>query len=110
MVWQLAVMAVAVVVAVALCLLPGSSISELDGRGWLCGEWRRPLVCLGAVKPFVYAGGIRVSWRRLAARSLRPSPDADGVVALGGLGCALLLGYVDGYCERIVWAPRGGGE
>jgi hypothetical protein len=44
--------------------------SELDGHGWLCGERRRPLVSLGAVKPFVYAGGTRVPWRRLTARSL----------------------------------------
>jgi hypothetical protein len=59
------------------------------------------LVCLGAVKPFVYAGGTRVPWHRLAARSLRPPPDADGVTALGGLGCALLLGFVDG-CRGVV--------
>jgi hypothetical protein len=49
-------------------------LSELDGHGWLCGERRRPLVCLGAVKPFVYVGGTRVPWRRLAAHSLRPPP------------------------------------
>jgi hypothetical protein len=77
-------------------------LSELDGHGWLCGERRHPLVCLGAVKPFVYVGGTRVPWRRLAARSLRPPPpDADGVVALGGLGCALPLGYVDGCCGVV---------
>jgi hypothetical protein len=62
-------------------------------------------VCLGAVKPFVYAGGTQVSWRRLAACCLRPPspppPDADGVTALGGLGCALPLGFVDGCCGII---------
>jgi hypothetical protein len=61
-------MAVPVVVVVALCLLPGSSVyRSLTGVG---GERRRPLVCLGAVKPFVYTDGTRVPWRRLAARSL----------------------------------------
>jgi hypothetical protein len=96
-------MAVPVVVVVALCLLPGSSVyRSLTGVG---GERRRPLVCLGAVKPFVYTDGTRVPWRRLAARSLSiplppPSPDADGVVALGGLGCAVPLGFDDG-CRGV---------
>jgi hypothetical protein len=39
-----------------------------------CGSLETVLVCLGAVKPFVYAGGSRLPWRRLAARSLRPPP------------------------------------
>jgi hypothetical protein len=56
-----------------------------------CGSLEMVLVCLGAVKPFVYAGGTRVPWRRLAVRSLRPPPDADGVAVLGGLDYALLL-------------------
>jgi hypothetical protein len=90
-------------------------LSELDGHGWLCGKRRRPLVCLGVVNPFVYTGGTRVSWRRLAARSLRPTPpppppDAGGVVALGGLGCVLPLGYVDGYrgvvSMRVAYRPH----
>jgi hypothetical protein len=74
MVLQLAAMAVAVVVVVALLVAWFKRLSELDGHGWLCGERRRPLVCFGAVKPFVYVGGTRVSWRRLAACSLRPPP------------------------------------
>jgi hypothetical protein len=66
-----------------------------------CESLKTVLVCLGAVKPLVYAGGTQVPWRRLTARSLRPPPDADGVVALGGLGCALPLGFVAG-CRGVV--------
>jgi hypothetical protein len=72
-------------------------LSELGGRGWLCGARRRCLVCLGTVRSFVYTGGMRVPWRRLVARGLLDhTPDAGGVVALCGLGRALLLGSVDG--------------
>jgi hypothetical protein len=77
-------------------------LAELGRRGWLCGAQRRSLVCLGTVKPFVYAGGTPVPWRRLAVRGLFDhTPDAGGVVALCGLGCALPLDYVDG-CRGVV--------
>jgi hypothetical protein len=59
-----------------------------------CESLKMVLVCLGAVKPFLYAGGTRVSWHHLAACCLRPPPDSDGVAELGGLGCALLLGLL----------------
>jgi hypothetical protein len=46
----------------------------------LCYEsLKTVLVCLGAVKPPVYAGGTRVPWHRLAARSLRPPPPMQMV-------------------------------
>jgi hypothetical protein len=33
-------------------------LSELGRRGWLCGAQRHSLVCLGTVRPSVYAGGM----------------------------------------------------
>jgi hypothetical protein len=39
-----------------------------------CESLEMVLVCLGVVKPFVYAGGTRVPWRHLAARCLQPPP------------------------------------
>jgi hypothetical protein len=64
-------------------------LSELGGRGWLCGARRRSLVCLGTVRPIVYTSAMRVSWRHLAMRSLLDhTPNAVGVVALCGLDCA----------------------
>jgi hypothetical protein len=73
-------------------------VSEIGGHGWLCGARRRSLVCLDTVRSFIYTGGMWVPWRRLAARGLLDhTPDAGGVVALSGLGRALLLGFVDGY-------------
>jgi hypothetical protein len=54
------------------------------------------------VRPFVFTGGMLVPWRSLAARGLYDhTPDAGGVVALCGLGCALPLDYVDG-CRGVV--------
>jgi hypothetical protein len=51
---------------------------------------------------FVYAGGTQAPWRRLVGRGLFDhTPDAGGVVALCGLGCALPLDYVDG-CRGVV--------
>jgi hypothetical protein len=35
-------------------------LSELGRRGWLCSAQRRSLVCLGTVRPSVYAGGTPV--------------------------------------------------
>jgi hypothetical protein len=75
---------------------------ELGGCGWLCGAQRCSLVCLGTVRPFVYAGGTRVSWRRFAARGLfNHAPNAGGVVVLCGLGCTLPTDYVNG--TRVQW-------
>jgi hypothetical protein len=77
-------------------------LAELGKRGWLCGAQQRSLVCLGTVKPFVYAGGTPMPWRRLAVRGLFDhTPDAGGVVALCGLGCVLPLDYVDD-CRVVV--------
>jgi hypothetical protein len=63
-------------------------LSEPGRRGWLCGAHRRFLVCLGTVRPFVYADGTSVPSRRFAAHGLFDHAlDTGGVMALCGLGC-----------------------
>jgi hypothetical protein len=77
-------------------------LSELGRCGWLCGAQRCSLVCLSAVRLFVFTSGTMVPWRRLAAHGLfNHTPDAGGVVVLCGLGCALPLDNVDG-CRGVV--------
>jgi hypothetical protein len=69
-------------------------LSELGGRGWLCGARRRSLVCLCTVRPFIYTSGMRVPWRHLAMHNLLDhAPDAVGVVDLCGLDCASVRLY-----------------
>jgi hypothetical protein len=47
------------------------------------------LVCLGTVRPFIYAGGTSVPWHHLAAHGLSDhAPDTGDVVAFCGLGRA----------------------